>query len=608
VKDERILRDLQRLVREKSANLDAKWEALVTGEASPEEESALRALAEQSPEARVAYEALRPIDEATLDQMSQTVLRALEAKEGHALEASTRIYVGGFRLPHNAPVSKPSAPEAGGLGLGAYRWSHELAMGSTSVVWAAQHVASGREVAIKLFTSPEVDSGRGERLFQRMRAYAGLARRHLTQLFDFGVTPEGQVYLVMERLKGRTLRDLLQQRGRLEPALAARIAQEAAAALAGLHGAKLLHRDLKPARVFLHQEEDAPEGIFVVKLLPSLYVPGQYKEPAQTPVGGSMGTPLYTSPEALRSPDQVDDGADIWALGVTLYEMLTGEKPFAPGSPMDAIAKILNTPSLSAAAKVPGLSREIDAIVQRATAHRREDRYANAGALEHALRIATRQEVVNAARAAISNEPPGEVGKMGTIIMPEAPPPRAPTQSPRYPAGTSLPLAARLSRTLKMSQTMPLRAGELSRSISDRSGTTSEVAALAKPLEETQTDIPAGLPEPPRRPRSLGLVVGLVTLAAVIVPLVYVAVNGLPFGVGGAASKGLTTPFASYSIKLPPDPGTVDLKPREAPTNAKDGGTGVDGGPATQMVLPPSNRAPSGLLPAQSTPKALKEF
>lgn len=188
-------------------------------------------------------------------------------------------------------------------------------------------MATSHRVAVKVLRVPS-ESHR-HRLRREARLSGAVSHRNVIQIQDAGETEAGEPYLVMQLLHGETLADMLRRRRRLDQSLAARIGRDIARALAAAHARNVIHRDVKPSNVFLHQEPGT-DG-FVVKVLDF----GVAKELGAndtlvTERDGLVGTPAYMSPEQLVSSHDVAPCTDVWSLGVVLFEMLTGVRPVYP--------------------------------------------------------------------------------------------------------------------------------------------------------------------------------------------------------------------------------------------------------------------------------------
>ncbi|CAN91760.1 Protein kinase [Sorangium cellulosum So ce56] len=206
-----------------------------------------------------------------------------------------------------------------------YRLLRQIGEGAMGVVWAAVNVATAREVALKLIHRPETEFRL--RLQREARNCGALRHRNVIDIYDMGETEAGEPFLVMQLLTGETVAELLARRRRLDPPAAASIGRDVARGLAAAHAMHIIHRDLKPANIFLHREPDMDEP--VVKVLDFGVAKNlSVNDGLHTVQGGAVGSPLYMSPEQVRAEPNVDHRADIWALGVVLFEMLTGMRPF----------------------------------------------------------------------------------------------------------------------------------------------------------------------------------------------------------------------------------------------------------------------------------------
>jgi eukaryotic-like serine/threonine-protein kinase len=269
-----------------------------------------------------------------------------------------------------------------------YRLEQEIGKGAMGAVWAAYDHTSNRRVALKAIlpqSREQLTNDLRQRLLREARACGKLSHRHIVQIFDVGETPEGEPFIILELLHGQTLGDRLKEKRRIEPALAARIAGEIASGLAVAHAAQVIHRDLKPANIFLHREEGTPEDMFVSKILDFGVCKNlDSSESVATQTGIAVGSPAYMSPEQVGMRKDIDHRTDLWSLGIVLFEMLTGARPFT-GAVQDVIRNILLTPVPPPSSKVREVPPELDAIVARCTAGKREDRYASADELASAL-------------------------------------------------------------------------------------------------------------------------------------------------------------------------------------------------------------------------------
>jgi serine/threonine-protein kinase len=244
---------------------------------------------------------------------------------------------------------------------GKYRLRQRLGAGAMGAVWEAVNERTGRLVALKHVLHPSDDLR--VRLRKEARACGSLAHPNVVEIYDVGETESGEPFLIMELLSGETLGDLLSRKRRIEPALAARIGRDIASALEAAHEAQIIHRDLKPANVFLHRARSGAGDGFVVKVLDF----GVSKNLASTEgpatvTGAVLGSPAYMSPEQLRVVKDLDHRTDIWSMGIVLFEMLAGVRPFR-GPVEEVVRQILSAPIPPVSSRVRSIDPALDAIV-----------------------------------------------------------------------------------------------------------------------------------------------------------------------------------------------------------------------------------------------------
>jgi serine/threonine-protein kinase len=220
----------------------------------------------------------------------------------------------------------PSAPIKPGTLLGGkYRLSHPIGYGGMGAVWAALNESTSREVAVKLLI--EGDPSLRPRLLREARSCGALKHPNVIDIYDVAQMASGEPFLVMELLSGETLAQLLKRRRRLDAHEAARIARDVARALAAAHTIGIVHRDLKPPNIFLHSPNG--EETVIVKVLDFGVAKNiTLDDGLRTGLGELVGSPAYMSPEQARADGDIDHRTDIWSLGVVLFQMVTGVRPF----------------------------------------------------------------------------------------------------------------------------------------------------------------------------------------------------------------------------------------------------------------------------------------
>jgi serine/threonine-protein kinase len=262
-----------------------------------------------------------------------------------------------------------------------------LGEGGMGAVYRVTHTTLGKQFAVKVLRSELArDAELSQRFIREARAMAQINNPNVIQVTDFGELDDGRPFFVMELLSGRSLASLLREQA-VAAWSALIIARHVAEALASAHDCGIIHRDLKPDNVYV-----APES-WQVKVLDFglAYIVGSSR---LTRSGVVFGTPQYMSPEQA-SGGAVDHRADIYALGIVLYEMLAGRVPFEADSYMGVLTKQMYTPAaplppvvfdpVATAGEQPDLGRAIDALVQRCLAKKPEQRFASMPELMSAL-------------------------------------------------------------------------------------------------------------------------------------------------------------------------------------------------------------------------------
>lgn len=474
---------------------------------------------------------------------------------------------------HVGPVvygKNPGVVAAGQVISDKYKLLRLLGDGGMGAVYEAEHLNLGTRVAIKVL-HPDLArrTGIAERFLQEARISAQIRSPHVVQVTDVDRTPEGVAYLVMELLEGEPLSGVVKRERRLAVPAACAYAAQILEALEAAHALGVIHRDLKPDNVFVTFQGGRP----VLKLIDFGIAKLKTAQAGQTKnltvAGMLMGTPEYMAPEQAYSADKVDVRADLYAVGVMLYEMLSGQPPATADDPRVLILKIERGEVVPLVQAAPGIEPPLAGLVHRAMAPRPEMRFASATEMRLAL-----EDVLSGKRA-------------GTAKLPEVQSPvRQVEAAPAFAAPAALAGAseARADHGTGTVMGAPVE-GALTPSPAMASAPVVQSGAVgAPPLVMPSSPhghapvalTPYEATRPPERRRGSGLVVGL-------------AIVALLLGAGAVVTYVLGTQPPS------PSPPTFATAPATATATTP---TTVAPPATTEAVAPATPLATSTVLPA----------
>ena len=282
-------------------------------------------------------------------------------------------------------------PLVGAVLADRYQIVRRIGEGGMGAVYEAKHTVIGKRVAVKVLLEKFLaKSDFVARLLQEARLASSIGHEHIVDVTDFGTTSDGRSFVVMEFLDGESLAELAMREAPLPIERSLGIARQVASALGAAHAKGIFHRDVKPENIYLVKRGDA-DFVKVVDFGISKAVKPGGDEGGEgyrlTHTGLLLGTPLYMSPEQARGEEDLDHRVDIWALGVLLYECLTGEVPFRANNYLGIISQVLThepTPPSKLRPEL-GISGAVEAVVMRAMEKDRTRRYATMAEVERDL-------------------------------------------------------------------------------------------------------------------------------------------------------------------------------------------------------------------------------
>lgn len=318
----------------------------------------------------------------------------------------------------SAPVSMVSGERADPL-IGRtldqkYLLEAKLGCGGMGTVYRAKRLLIGDVAAVKILHAEHTRDKRAVERFRReTHTAARLKHSNAVTVYDTGVSDDGRLYFVMELVEGQNLRDVLRHQGPLTQGAAAEITRQVCAALDEAHRLGIVHRDLKPENIVVQQ---TPQGPRVKVLDFGIASLADLTLQKLTQTGGIVGTPHYMSPEHCLG-EELDGRADVYSLGVTLFEMLTGIVPFNSPTPTAIVVQHVNQPPPPLRSINLSISPPVEAVVLRAMSKRREDRPQTAGTLAQELLAAAS----GAARASLPTMLTPQSGSISPAVLETVP-------------------------------------------------------------------------------------------------------------------------------------------------------------------------------------------
>jgi eukaryotic-like serine/threonine-protein kinase len=313
---------------------------------------------------------------------------------------------------------------------GKYQVVRALGSGGMGIVVAARHKQLGEKVAIK-FLHPRMveDEQAVARFLREARAAARIKSEYIARVHDVGTLPDGGPYMVMEFLEGGDLTAWIKQKSPVPVAQAVDFVLQACVGVAEAHMLGIVHRDLKPSNLFCVRRADGQVAIKVLDFGISKMSDRDASagEAALTATSAAMGSPLYMSPEQMRSARDVTAAADLWALGVVLYELLVGTPPFIGRSVTEIAVNVATQTPASIATVRPDAPPGLEAVILRCLRKDPRARYGNVGELALAL-----AEFAPARSRPLVDRIAGMTGGAILPAVPVAAPPPSAESAPLY--------------------------------------------------------------------------------------------------------------------------------------------------------------------------------
>ncbi|WP_437293932.1 protein kinase domain-containing protein [Sorangium sp. So ce426] len=482
-----------------------------------------------------------------------------------------------------------------------------LGQGGMGAVYEARHAGTGRRVAVKVILGQAADDELVRRFQREARAVGAVESEHIAQVFDTGRDREtGAPYIAMEFLEGEDVQALIERLGPLPVDLALRIGLQACLGLERAHEAGIVHRDVKPANLFLAKKQGGQRVIKVLDFGVAKVTDNSLGNGGMTKSGALLGSPLYMSPEQARGNGAIDARSDVWSLGISLYHALSGHRPNEHLTGLgELVLAICTTPVRWIQEIAPWVPLEVARVVHRALVIDPAGRTASAGELAAALRafLPGGEAIVEAMLVPLDAATRASRASFGAISAPQhassAPfgaaltPPRA-SAAPfeaagRPPGGQSGPYA--------LSATAPATSVRLS-SRPERPASRPPVALIAGGVLAAALAGGAGVylavrSAPPAAP----------TPSAEPAPPARAETEPPPPSAGVEARP---TPSASAEpprADTPVDPPAAASSTPAAPPSAAATGRAAASAPASAVARPPAPRPPAARPPPQRPPR-----
>ena len=336
-----------------------------------------------------------------------------------------------------------------------YELVQMLGQGGMGIVFEARHLQLDRRVALKfLRIEMAKDPNMAKRFLREARAAASIGSEHIVEVVDVGETSDGEPYMVMEYLEGTDLSKLVEQQGMFPPQRAANLVIQLCHALAAAHSKGIIHRDIKPENAIIEQRIDGTERLKVLDFgLVKFRKAAEGQTANLTATGATMGTPYYMAPEQALGQKDLDQQVDVYSTGVVLFQLLTGALPFDGETYAEILVKAATKEPLRPREVRPDLPEALEAVVLKAIAREREERFHSALELAQAIEpwaqssetssLVAAMPAATAVAVAAPSDPSQQIAGVAPTMAPRPPQTMAasPSLTPGGPASNPSPPA-----------------------------------------------------------------------------------------------------------------------------------------------------------------------
>jgi|GEM_PF-4194476 serine/threonine protein kinase/tetratricopeptide (TPR) repeat protein len=253
----------------------------------------------------------------------------------------------------------------------------EIGRGAMGVVYRAHREGTEQALAVKVLEREDPSSQLRRRFEREARGMLELKHPNLCRAHDYGVLPSGQLYLVMELLKGEDLSTQLAREGVLSVEEAIRVGVEAADGMTAVHASGLIHRDLKPSNIFLVANDEGPHTVKILDFGLAMFAVGGAMDTRITRTGEVIGTPAFMAPEQARGDKSENEATDVFGLGAVLYQSLAGSSPYGEGTTLQILVRAVTSAPIPITDCFPEIPPAVAAVIMHAIASDQGDRYQN---------------------------------------------------------------------------------------------------------------------------------------------------------------------------------------------------------------------------------------